>query len=170
MEVKTLDHFYSKKLKTDLLPPSKADQTKGKTLSVKWVAESLRPFTVVEDKGFRKFVQFLCNLHKQFSVPGWIKLRNQLVSYGELVREKMKEKLQNDVKYFSATTDIWSSKTMGSFMGPSERVFSDCGLALTAKRSRLKGNILRDQVMIRRNVPCLNITRDDIQTKFAKNK
>lgn len=52
MEVKTLDHFYSKKLKTDLLPPSKADQTKGKTLLVKWVAESLRPFTVVEDKGF----------------------------------------------------------------------------------------------------------------------
>jgi hAT family C-terminal dimerisation region len=34
---------------------------------------------------------------------------------------------------------------------PSERVFSDCGLALTAKRSRLKGNVLRDQVMIRRN-------------------
>jgi hAT family C-terminal dimerisation region len=53
---------------------------------------------------------------------------------------------------------------------PSKRVFSDCGLALTAKRSRLKGNILRDQVMIRRNVPCLNITQDDIQTKFAKNK
>jgi hypothetical protein len=58
MEVKTLDHFYSKKLKTDLLPPSKADQTKGKTLLVKWVAESLRPFTVVEDKGFCEFVQF----------------------------------------------------------------------------------------------------------------
>ena len=29
---------------------------------------------------------------------------------------------------------------------PSERVFSDCGLALTAKRSRLKGSVLRDQV------------------------
>jgi hypothetical protein len=28
----------------------------------------------------------------------------------------MKEKLQNDVKYFSATTDIWSPKTMESFM------------------------------------------------------
>jgi hypothetical protein len=28
----------------------------------------------------------------------------------------MKEKLQNDIKYFSATTDIWSSKSMESFM------------------------------------------------------
>lgn len=51
---------------------------------------------------------------------------------------------------------------------PSERVFSDCGLALTAKRSRLKGDILRDQVMIRRNLRCLNITDDDIEAKFSK--
>ena len=51
---------------------------------------------------------------------------------------------------------------------PSERVFSDCGLALTAKRSRLKGSILRDQVMIRRNAHCIRITQDDILTKFSE--
>jgi hypothetical protein len=71
MEVKSIDHFYSKKLKTDLLPLSKADQTKGETLLV---TESLRPFTVVQDKGFCEFVQFLYNLHKQIFVPGRIKL------------------------------------------------------------------------------------------------
>lgn len=97
--VKTLDHFYNKKLKRDLLPASKADQAKGEALLVKWIAESLRPFTVVEDKGFRDFVHFLCNLHKEFSVPGRIKVRNQLVSFGTLVREKMKEKIKRDVKY-----------------------------------------------------------------------
>jgi Hermes transposase DNA-binding domain len=98
MEVKIIDHFYSKKVKRDLLPPSKADQTKGEVLLVKWVAESLRPFTVVEGEGFCDFVQFLCNLHRKFSVPGRIKMRNQLVLYGELVRMKMKEKILNDVK------------------------------------------------------------------------
>ena len=51
---------------------------------------------------------------------------------------------------------------------PSERVFSDCGLGLTAKRSRLKGYVLRDQVMIRRNACCVNITQDDIAAKFSK--
>ena len=53
---------------------------------------------------------------------------------------------------------------------PSERVFSDCGLALTAKRSRLKGNVLRDQVMIRRNARYLSITEDDIRAQFLKMK
>jgi hypothetical protein len=51
---------------------------------------------------------------------------------------------------------------------PSERVFSDCGLALTAKRSRLKGSVLRDQVMIRRNASCLTITQDDLTKAFSK--
>ena len=53
---------------------------------------------------------------------------------------------------------------------PSERVFSDCGLGLTAQRSRLKGYILRDQVMIRRNTGCVNITHNDIETFFSKKK
>ena len=36
--------------------------------------------------------------------------------YGELVREKMKQKIEDEVTYFSGTTDIWSSRTMESFM------------------------------------------------------
>ena len=53
---------------------------------------------------------------------------------------------------------------------PSERVFSGCGLGLTAKRSRLNGYILRDQVMIRRNTGCVNITQNDIETFFSRKK
>jgi len=53
---------------------------------------------------------------------------------------------------------------------PSERVLSDCGLAFTAKRSRLKGNVLWDQVMIRWNARCLTITDDDIQDQFSNIK
>ena len=52
---------------------------------------------------------------------------------------------------------------------PSERVFSDCGLALTAKRSKMKGDILQDQVMIRRNINDVDISFEDILEKFKKN-
>ena len=45
---------------------------------------------------------------------------------------------------------------------PSERLFSDCGLALTEKHSRLKWNILWNQVMICWNARCLNTTDNDI--------
>ena len=113
---KSIQHFYSKKIKANLRPASNADQLKGEAILVKWVAESLRPFTIVEDSGFREFVQFLCNLNKEFSVPGRQKLRSQLVLFAEMLREKIVEKIDKDVKFFSATTDIWSSRTMESFM------------------------------------------------------
>ena len=113
---KSIQHFYSKKIKANLRPASNADQLKGEAILVKWVAESLRPFTIVEDSGFREFVQFLCNLNKEFSVPGRQKLRSQLVLFAEMLREKIVEKIDKDVKFFSATTDIWNSRTMESFM------------------------------------------------------
>lgn len=124
-EVKTLHHFYSKKIKMDLLNAPKSDQIKGEALLVNWVATSLRPFTIVEDKGFLEFVDFLCNLNKKFIVPGRIKLRNQLVLFGELARLKMKNKIKADAKYFSLTSDIWSSRTMESFMAITFHAISD---------------------------------------------
>ena len=78
---KSIQHFYSKKIKANLRPASSADQLKGEAILVKWVAESLRLFTIVEDSGFREFVQFLCNLNKDFSVPDVAKLRSQLVLF-----------------------------------------------------------------------------------------
>jgi hypothetical protein len=91
-------------------------QTKGEVLLAKWIANSLRPFLIVEDNGFHDFVDFLCSLHRQFSVPSRTKMRNQLVAFGELVESNMKDKIKNNVKYFSAMTDIWFSRTMESFM------------------------------------------------------
>jgi len=85
-------------------------------LLANWIATSLRPSSIIEDPRFRDFVNFLCNLNKKFSIPGRKKVRNQLDSYGELVHGKMQEKINNDINYFSATIDIWSSRTMQSFM------------------------------------------------------
>lgn len=104
--------FFAKKKKKDLQPALRSNQIKGEALLVNWIATSLRPFSIVEDSGFRHFVDFLSNLNKQFSIPGRKKVREQLESYGELVRMKMQNKIDNDINYFSATTDIWSSRTM----------------------------------------------------------
>ena len=38
------------------------------------------------------------------------------MTFGELVQKKMKEKINQDVKCFIATTDIWPSQTIESFM------------------------------------------------------
>ena len=44
----------------------------------------------------------------------------------------------------------------------SERVFSDCGLVVTAKRTRLSGFALRDQVLVRRNLRYVECNEDEI--------
>ena len=47
------------------------------------------------------FVQFLCNLNKEFSVPGRLKLRSQLALFAEMLREKIVEKIDKEVEFFS---------------------------------------------------------------------
>jgi hypothetical protein len=88
-------------------------------------------------------------LSEEQSLSWWRDHKNQFPIIAELARK-------------------WLSVTATST--PSERVFSDCGLALTAKRSRMKGNVLQDQIMIRRNTPCVSITEDDIQACFSRKK
>ena len=48
----------------------------------------------------------------------------------------------------------------------SERVFSSCGLVQTAKRSRLLGKNIRNQVMIQKNLSSLNISMADIVAEW----
>jgi hypothetical protein len=74
------------------------------------------PFLIVEDKEFLNFVVFLFSLNQQFNVPSQMKVRNQLMVFGDLVELKIKEIIKSNINYFSAITDIWSSSTMDSFM------------------------------------------------------
>ena len=44
----------------------------------------------------------------------------------------------------------------------SERVFSSCGVALSAKRSNLNGSTLKAQILLKNNLPCSELHLDDI--------
>jgi len=71
--------------KEEKFSTSTKKRKKGETLLANWIATSLRPFSIVEGPGFRDFVDFLCNLNKQFSIPGRKKVRNQLESFESLL-------------------------------------------------------------------------------------
>jgi hAT family C-terminal dimerisation region len=45
---------------------------------------------------------------------------------------------------------------------PSEHFFSNCGVALTAKRSKLNGSCLKSQILFKNNMKGLTLTVDDI--------
>jgi hypothetical protein len=147
-----LENFFYKKPRKDLPTADKGDQLKGEVLLVKWVAESLRPFTIVDDIGFCDYTNFLCNLNKQFSIPSRKKLRRQLVHFGEFVKQKMKDKLNQDVKYFGATTDIWSSRTMESYMAITLQALTqdfdmiNLTLAVEPLHERHTGDVIRQHL------------------------
>ena len=65
----SLKSLFSKKIKTDLQSVSPADQKVGEARLVRWIAESLRPFSIVEDDGFKEFSEFLCNVNGRFVIP-----------------------------------------------------------------------------------------------------
>ena len=53
-------NFFPTKEQRNKRPVSIADQKLGEVLLVKWVAESLRPFNIVEDNGFRDLAAVSC--------------------------------------------------------------------------------------------------------------
>ena len=54
----------------------------------------------------------------------------------------------------------WLSATATST--PAERVFSDCGNVDTAKRNKLLGDAMRDQVMVKRNFNELGLSIEQL--------
>jgi hypothetical protein len=46
---------------------------------------------------------------------------------------------------------------------PSERVFSHCGVALTAKRASMRGDALMNQVLLKNNLKHVNLDLSDIK-------
>jgi hypothetical protein len=71
-----------------------------------------------------------------------------------------------EIDHATNQRDVASSDHF-EILTPSERLFSDCGLALTAKRSRLKDHVLQEQVMIWRNIQTIQITQEDIEAQFS---
>jgi uncharacterized lipoprotein YehR (DUF1307 family) len=88
----------------------------GEALLVKWIAGNLRPFAIVEDSYFRDFIAHMCNINGDFIVTSRNTVRVQLTKLCSMICDKTKKDMQNNMKYFSATTDIWSSRVMQGFM------------------------------------------------------
>ena len=52
---------------------------------------------------------------------------------------------------------------------PSERVFSHCGVALSAKRASMRGDALMNQVLLKNNLKHVNLTMEHIKNCLSTN-
>lgn len=95
---------------------SQAEQKKGEALLLYWIVTSIRPFKIVEDDGFQRFCTFLNGLNSRFRITERTRLSKQVAQLNKAVSISVKHKLIDEMDWFSITTDIWTSRTMESFM------------------------------------------------------
>lgn len=110
----TMKDFFPKKGKKQKYA-SKADQNLFEILVTKWIAKSLRPFSIVQDEGFKNVCEYLCMLNKNVVLPSRNTIRDRTAKLSDVVNEKMKILFSNEIEHFAATTDIWSGRTREAF-------------------------------------------------------
>lgn len=101
---------------TNLKIASSSDQAYFEYLIACWICSNHRPISIVEDNYLRRIIQYICKLRKRVEMPSMYKARNSMITLSDMVVKKMKTDLQETCIYFSATSDIWTSRTTESYM------------------------------------------------------
>ena len=79
---------------------------------VEMVARDMQPSTIVEDKGFNKFVHLLS---PKYQLPSRRSLMRKMPAKYDVVRQEVKDEL-NHASAVCLTTDIWTSRISQSYM------------------------------------------------------
>ncbi|POM69541.1 Hypothetical protein PHPALM_14161 [Phytophthora palmivora] len=92
------------------------EQDRCDKLAAIWIAKSSWPFTIVNDKYFRKYSR------KMNSVQGYVrvikpwKVREDVETIAGELRDTLKAKIGLECVYYSASTDIWTSQSQRGFI------------------------------------------------------
>lgn len=113
---RSLCDIYASMPKSDMSKASPADQKRGEGLLLYWITTSLRPFKIVEDAGFIMLCEFLNGLNTKFEITERTRLSKQMTKLNKAVSINVKYKMKAEMDWFCVTTDIWTSRTMESFM------------------------------------------------------
>jgi hypothetical protein len=94
-----------------------SDQENLKNLLALWIAESFRPLSIVEDPGFCLLIHYINEM--KFAVgklPCRSTITNHIHHLAAKGRVKLAQAISKEVKFFCVTTDIWTSRSLLSFM------------------------------------------------------
>lgn len=93
--------------------PSLADFKKADQALTLMIAIDFQPFSVVDDKGFRNFVKCI---NPNYKIPDKRVIRYELMPKMFYEAEAKLKRILSEIKNLSATTDIWTSNTMESYI------------------------------------------------------
>ena len=87
----------------------------NKTIAL-WIAGSLRPFSLVEDAGFKYVIKYAQQLSGVYTPPSSNTIRDRVALMANEIRGNMKVDIANEVHYYCITTDFWTSRSKDSFV------------------------------------------------------
>ncbi|KAF1316579.1 Electron transfer flavoprotein beta subunit, partial [Globisporangium splendens] len=94
------------------------DQQQFNRLPATWIAQSLRPISLVEDRGFIELVNFVANElgGVQPVIPKRTQVRSEIVRLASELRSSLKIKLRESCLYFCISTDVWADRGRRSYL------------------------------------------------------
>ncbi|RLN88645.1 hypothetical protein BBJ28_00011704, partial [Nothophytophthora sp. Chile5] len=97
---------------------TREQQKRANTLLAKWLAKSQRPFSLVQDSGFLDYIKFvtLTLSGLAIDVPSRNGIAGEVRLLAVQLRATLKEQLSKACQYYCLTTDIWTDRSMRSYM------------------------------------------------------
>lgn len=105
-----------KKLKETIRDCSQEEQVVGEFILATWIGESLRPFSLVEDEGFRRFVKWLVEVQAYFREVSRRSIGRRMKQVCKLTDKKIRQMIHNELEQFCCTSDIWTNRSMDSYI------------------------------------------------------
>jgi hypothetical protein len=97
---------------------SAEQQKRANALLAKWLATSQRPFSLVQDRGFVDYINFITFTLSglKLGVPSRNGVAGEVRLLAVQLRASLKEQLNKTCKYYCLSTDIWTDRSMRSYM------------------------------------------------------
>ena len=81
-----------------------------------WTAKSLQPFVVCEDEGLQELIDLISQAGKGLKMPSRNTNKANIDWWTGTLRSRLKETLARKWTKFSATTNLWTTRTMDAVM------------------------------------------------------
>ncbi|EGZ09548.1 hypothetical protein PHYSODRAFT_522819 [Phytophthora sojae] len=76
----------------------------------------MRPFNILKDKYFRKYSRFLNSVEGYIKPAKPWKARENVDNIAGALRETLKDEIADECDYYTASADIWTSKSKPAFI------------------------------------------------------
>ena len=106
------NHNKVKKMRTE----NESVTEKGNMILLKWITESCRPLSILEDPGLIKLARFMNTSETKYSFPSRTAMTSLLKTTYMETKVSIQSMILRECEFYTLTSDIWSSHTANTYI------------------------------------------------------